>query len=249
MRRRTWKTVEREPVHDNKTSRRRFHRVYRPRTPPIFSPCIGRGGGEGREGWRIRFTGCFCISIPPLCTLHARTHARTYVYLQTLRMHYATCRWYASRECVRVCMCVVCSKSYACVWRRCVYVCIRGTLRARVCVCVWMCVQPRRISGHLITREERKSKPPERSASRRSTAEGSPLLSFSRGTMDKTVCYPIVWLHFFFFFFPTKEEARGGLCTAGRRGWKSRPVGESSRVSRSPIDWRYRAIFQIRKIA
>lgn len=81
-----------------------------------------------------------------------------------------------------------------------------------LCTCV--CVRHRRmrfhlsareehISGHLITPEERKSKPPRKrkreKEGERSQGEGSaPPLSFSpRCTMGRAVCYPIVWLHFF----------------------------------------------------
>lgn len=78
--------------------------------------------------------------------------------------------------------------------------------RIRVCVA-------RRISGHLITPEERKSKPPRDPHRGALRSEGSSLLSFSPGTMNRPSA-----IRLFGYIFSHKRGSGEGCARARKKG-------------------------------
>lgn len=232
MRRRTRKTVEREPVHDNKTSRRRFHRVYRPRTSPIFSPAL-----EENPIQRVLLY-FYPTYVTSLCILYTRTR----LYTRRTHINTATYTWRVVRVCVWTWVQHAFTYTpYYVYVVRCMRVFERvcSTTHLRIYCTTYTCVL------HDASRDI-SLRPKKGSRSHREIR-----IAALYALKDLLYCHLVLaqWTGRLLSdclatFFPTKEEAGRVVHERERRaGW------ESNRVSRSPIDWRYRPIFQIRKIA
>lgn len=219
MRRRTRKTVEREPVHDNKTSRRRFHRVYRPRTSPIFSPA-----SEENPIQRVLLY-FYPTYVTSLCILYARTrlytrrHAHKHSYVYVVRRTRVCLNVSAKRIYIYTMLCTY-GALYACVWT-----CAQYNAFTYILYHVYVCVA-RRISGHLITPEERKSKPPRDPHRGALRSEGSSLLSFSPGTMNRPSA-----IRLFGYIFSHKRGSGEGCARARKKG------GVRVKPSQSIANW------------
>ena len=177
--------------------------------------------------------------VTSLCILYTRTrlytrrHAHKHSYVYVVRRTRVCLNVSARRIYIYTILCI-CGGLYACVWT-----CMQYNAFTYILYHVYVCVL------HDASRDI-SLRPKKGSRSHREIR-----IAALYALKDLLYCHlvPAQWTGRLLSdclatFFPTKEEAARVVHERERRaGW------ESNRVSRSPIDWRYRPIFQIRKIA
>ena len=224
--------MEREPVHDNKTSRRRFHRVYRPRTSPIFFPLHRKGGGRAGRGGESDSRGAsvFLFHLSVLYT-RVRTRVRTY-----------TCKHYVCitprvgdtlRVNVYVCVCVWSAVSRMRVFDDAVSTYVYVARCALACVCVCECVCNHDASRDISLRAKKGSR-----SHRRDPHRGAQRLKdllyyhLAAAQWTRPSAIRLFGYIFFFFLFSHKRGSARRVVHGGEEGVK-KPTGGRVKPSQS----------------